>query len=122
MIKSIDHPSVEESTGGGLCPEQHYGHLMTGEAFYLRLRHGNVQLHLGLPGESISDLPASNPDWEPDPDGPHVAYQALCHPSGYWRQPYAAYQFYDNDNGWFESDKDRVQAFDMLIEALKPSP
>lgn len=51
--KTIRHPAVATSDGGGACPEQYEGRLTNGLMFYFRFRRGSAGLWLGTDDETV---------------------------------------------------------------------
>lgn len=97
-MRSISHITVVHSTGGGTCPEQHWGWLITGEEFYLRYRHGQASLHIG----------PHDCDW---PNLPDYGW-GLCR---------AGMQVSDDEyEGDFRSERELVETFEVLLAELRP--
>lgn len=114
---TIRHPEVVESSGGGACPEQHWGTLRDGRVFYLRIRHGVARLHVGPPGTRHGDMPLVNPNW--NREAFEAAYEAgEPYAETYFAQPIGYFEITAEDNGWFEDQEERDRVFDILLEQI----
>lgn len=96
--RSILSLAVAYSHGGGTCPEQHWGLLVTGEEFYLRYRHGDASLHVGPEDCDWPNLPGYG--WGVCRAGIEVSA--------------------DEYEGDFPSPKLRNDTFETLLARLRP--
>jgi hypothetical protein len=114
---SIKDPRVAVAYGGGMCPEQHYGHLLDGRPFYLRLRSSWAELQVGPPGSKEEDLPLTNPLWVRD-DFEAALAAGEEYPHSFWLQPRPSIQVYpiEEIGGSFRTDEDLQETFTKLLD------
>lgn len=115
---TITHPRVVESSGGGACPEQHWGTLDDGRVFYLRYRHGQARLHVGPPGTPLNDMPLSNPEWDKEAFDRAIREDTLYDGPPYFAPPIGYVDVTDEDYGWFEDQEERDRVFAQLLEQI----
>lgn len=117
MTNSIKHPRVQDSSGGGMCPEQHWGTLDDGRVFYFRLRHGWARLNLGPPGTPLENMPLPNPrfNWAEFA----AAYdRGENYPQTMFMDPAGYMEITEEDRGWFEDDAERINTFDACLRQV----
>jgi len=117
--RSVNHPRVIESEGGGVCPEQHWGTLDDGTVFYFRLRHGQARLHVGPPGTPMEEMPLTNPEFSwVEFDAAWERGEADQYPHRLFRDPIGFVDVYEEDWGWFETDEERVSTFGECLQQI----
>lgn len=89
----IEHQSVWATRGGGMCPEQHEGRLSDGRHFYLRLRHSEASLGVGV-----------------DEDGAVADWDAVFEEIDEARA----------DRGWFTDNAELNTVFARLLQKRAP--
>lgn len=118
--RSINHPRIVSSDGGGMCPEQHFGYLDDGQAFYFRMRGGWAQLHVAPPGTNMCDLPLTNPEFSWEEAKAHDE-RGEEYPHRFFKEPIGQWDVYPGDNltGWFLTDEDRDRTFARCLEQIE---
>lgn len=114
---SIGHRRVRFSTGGGACPEQHYGVLIDGRFFYFRYRHGRASLQVLHRPTGRFDLPVVNKHYDAEAARAVLAAGELYTDSP-WEQPCVSVRMSDADDGWFQDSEELVDAFNKCLELV----
>jgi len=115
----IEDPRVVTSSGGGMCPNQHWGKLTDGSVFYFRMRHGWSSLRVGPPGTKEEDLPLVNPAW--DQGAANAAYDAQReYPHSFWLGPIGEDTPYPGDDliGFFRTKEDLNESFRKCLDQI----
>lgn len=113
--RSIVHPRVVQSDGGGVCPEQHYGVLADGRSFYLRYRHGSASLQVLDRPPGVYDLPVVNPFF--DREACNAAAAAGVEYTGppFWAEPTVWVSVSEEDDGYFQDGAEKLDTFSQLL-------
>lgn len=118
VIKPLNDPRVVKSSGGGMCPEQHWGTLTDGSVFYYRMRFGWAQVHVGPPGTDEADLPLVNPAW--NREEADAAYEAGRDYISFRLEPIGEVHAYPDDDliGFFLTQEDRDRVFTACLDQI----
>ena len=118
MTNTLTDPRVVTSSGGGMCPEQHFGELTDGSVFYFRLRWGWAELKVGAPGTEISELPLTTPGWSYEEA--NAAYEAGEEYPPLFAGPIGEVQALPDDPyaGFFNEDTQRDLAFTQCLDQI----